>query len=1429
MFVAKPRRGKRLIALILALIMTVALLPPIKASAATYTFDSGAVVLDASYSGSDIYINNGVFSVTVVGATDINIIFDGVTIDRRFSSDTSTGGLDGYTIPSNYPSAGSTMYDAVQTLGWVSGTTTDALVCPFLITGNSTVTASFRGTCTFYAGTNNCVVYSNGEYDAAQAGGGYAGIQVDSGSTLTIAYAKDLTVYGAHQLAAPDANGQVGGMDYSDVLRANTTIAAAGYTDPWPTAPYRVPEGATNNRYSGGAGIGGGVAYNSGIAGTSAYTQGTPGTIIIESADKIEAFGGHQAAGIGGGVNGAATSGSIIINDGNVIAHGGRWSAGIGDGDSTPNEGGTYTSDSFGNASRIEINGGTVTSYGGVGSSGIGCSDGLDAVGITSGMQIAINGGTVNAFSGFPDKFSGAENEGKYPSEAPAAIGAGSKSNMESNSIYISSKATLSCAGFGNYSLTENGTNDEHVPVINVDSDGYLLLLRTAEYFSSGERVLQLWKPHKVTHPVTNAECFIYTNQDDGGTLYYLDREHSVWYDENMVELAEDDVPDHLTLYTDHDPSNLIDSIELAYFFRSIALTLPHPDEYGGIYILTVPVEGIPDGVDVPPDATHINLTVEATSQGTQSGQIDYPTQHNIGMDETAEKLTDLDAYYSSSDALPTNGLIGDEFYDGVYAYTVYVEADTEDIYLRAAFADNGKNYTITLDGKTLTKNDLGDTIQVSSTIDMSGVNEKTVRLKKIDDNKTLGAISYKITFVKKGEYKLELSDPSKVYDGQAVSVTAKSVYSGSLYSVQNVELTGSTSTGNAQYGQIFSVTGQYLRCHESDNRDRYKFNFSLTGRTVSSGQPDVIHYVFHLCDVSGGNRVNVINDAGYYVGWTVTYPEDGSTPTVQRLNSAPNEINLNGATWITDAASYKVAERTDGGTGAYLHFETGANAGTFALKISYNNSINQYPLVSATKATLNKTGGGNQTEAYEEAKAALNTAAPGTQFPYSVDATFAWTQPLSTQKLSGNSSGSAVNRNQSIPKYTKKANGYYEIVSSGGETTFYPATEDELNSAVITYYPQAVVDGVPQTDGEGNPVFSATPLAGPPTDAGTYRVDGRITSRTYNAQGSLIFTIEQRPVTVLQIENWLRYVTAEEAKTLAVQEVIPDPGEILLDNLVNEDVGQVSLSVSSGNVYYNDTTVTYSPHKITLKAAVLIGARAHNYKLVYNGTQPDEILVFGQIAYDMQGVIFRKTADGDWRKYYPVDATDPVDGTSADYHSPADGSGVYRAHAEYVKARVVNADNRDRYAVDIEYGAMQFTYFHNVWDVNQMAYVEAVDSHWIGFDGTTNKVVLHNYSSLQVWYRVEAEIDFFHAAAPGSSAGLTPKITLDYAGLHELGSETWTPVAAAAPGDSSNIGTSGYAEFYLFLSGVPQMQESAGYTPVGDIIVSLAASPPGG
>ena len=63
-----------------------------------------------------------------------------------------------------------------------------------------------------------------------------------------------------------------------------------------------------------------------GVLNEAGGSGGSGGAIIINGG-SVYAYGGHQAAGIGGGLNGAATVTSITINGGTVSARGGRWAA----------------------------------------------------------------------------------------------------------------------------------------------------------------------------------------------------------------------------------------------------------------------------------------------------------------------------------------------------------------------------------------------------------------------------------------------------------------------------------------------------------------------------------------------------------------------------------------------------------------------------------------------------------------------------------------------------------------------------------------------------------------------------------------------------------------------------------------------------------------------------------------------------------------------------------------------------------------------------------------------------------------------------------------------------------------------------------------------------------------------------------------------
>ena len=108
--------------------------------------------------------------------------------------------------------------------------------------------------------------------------------------------------------------------------------------------------------------------------------------MVFESG-KVIAYGGTNAAGIGGGSGKEYTTGITIKGTAEIEAHGGSGGAGIGSG--------------FNGAfNNIRIQGGTVRAYGGTGNySGAGIGSGYDELSLTHGA-ITITGGDVYAEGG---------------------------------------------------------------------------------------------------------------------------------------------------------------------------------------------------------------------------------------------------------------------------------------------------------------------------------------------------------------------------------------------------------------------------------------------------------------------------------------------------------------------------------------------------------------------------------------------------------------------------------------------------------------------------------------------------------------------------------------------------------------------------------------------------------------------------------------------------------------------------------------------------------------------------------------------------------------------------------------------------------------------------------------------------------------------
>lgn len=861
---------------------------PVSVSAADPddTFSSGAVLLDASYSGKNVLIQNGVFSVTVSGATNVNIIFDSVTMDRRFSSDSST------TVPG--------LYNVAQSLGWVKNGTYTAQTCPLLLTNGASASVAFRGVNNFYAGTNKCTVNNGDWYAKNQSGGGFAGIQVDSGSTLTIEPSGGtINAYGAFYVEGDNSENSSYG--------------------------YGAPAGVAQNQLAGGAGIGGGAAWNTTTSASSSYTAGTPGTIIINGGN-INARGGHQAAGIGGGFNGAATSNSITINAGNVNAYGGRWAAGIGDGDSAPSDGGGFYASTYGNNYSIVINGGAVNVVGGVNCPGIGSTDDITAgkysTKINSGMEIHLNGGTITARSGYPDGFNPNGTSGYIGKDAAAAIGAGNKTNMESNSIHVSSKAKIFASGFGHYSVTENGVEYNALPSVNIDSDGYVFLGRFPELTSYRDRDFKLFEAQRFDYPI-NGETYQYvkyvTQPEDGSTaeIYYYCAEapERKWLKkagaggniENAVDIELESLEKlkeklealKLTLYVDEN-SVKIDEIAAPKHFRSIALTLPNPEEHGGIYALEIPTAVLTNQT-IPVD--RVIITIGAQKQGTISGEMSYPSHMNIDIDSVSGTLTDLDIYRDEQHMDGRNGLIGERFMENVFAYQVYIEHNDNTAYLYAKYPIED-NVTVNIEAfdMTIAEQTTGTNRIITATLDMTGVTEKVVRLKKTDtvtvDGKTvtLNSVVYKITVTKKALYKIELNPLDKIYDGTAVKPSILRLYSeetGEAYNdATDAELNSATYSYYEQEGTLWTELGTTAPKNAGD----YKVSAAIYADTFTATSETVFTISKRTLTVNRIQNPLTYVSAAEHAGWTKP-----------RVIEDPGRIYLSGVVG-TDDVSAKAA-----------------------------------------------------------------------------------------------------------------------------------------------------------------------------------------------------------------------------------------------------------------------------------------------------------------------------------------------------------------------------------------------------------------------------------------------------------------------------------------------------------------------------------------
>ena len=198
-----------------------------------------------------------------------------------------------------------------------------------------------------------------------------------------------------------------------------------------------------------------------------------------------------------------------------------------------------------------------------------------------------------------------------------------------------------------------------------------------------------------------------------------------------------------------------------------------------------------------------------------------------------------------------------------------------------------------------------------------------------------------------------------------------------------------------------------------------------------------------------------------------------------------------------------------------------------------------------------------------------------------------------------------------------------------------------------------------------------------------------------------------------VQIENWLLYMSSTDLSGIGDTIPIKDPGNIIITNVVDGEDVSMTADAAAGKVFYNNKDVDYAADKITIQDPELVGEASVivNYYIVYTDQDNKEVRGFGQIAYNMTGAMFKKTLNGTWCKYLDFDNDIVINDSNADYQSPKENDityGAYLSHAQYTLVRTTNEGSDEaRYAIDIEYGELQYSFHHSRWNVSTLEYDE--------------------------------------------------------------------------------------------------------------------------
>ena len=188
------------------------------------------------------------------------------------------------------------------------------------------------------------------------------------------------------------------------------------------------------------------------------------------------------------------------------------------------------------------------------------------------------------------------------------------------------------------------------------------------------------------------------------------------------------------------------------------------------------------------------------------------------------------------------------------------------------------------LDGISLTQTDTGSFRIAVGTVDMTGVTERTIRLKKSDtvtvDGQvfTPSTVVYKITIVKKETCRIEMSDLDKIYDGVPVKPNILRLYSensGAEYVPTTEDLCAAVYTFYEAQGTACISMGTDV----PKNAGVYKLSVRIDAATYTAA--DEMTFVIKKRSLTVGRIQNalVYVSSEEYAAWTAprSIPDPGT------------------------------------------------------------------------------------------------------------------------------------------------------------------------------------------------------------------------------------------------------------------------------------------------------------------------------------------------------------------------------------------------------------------------------------------------------------------------------------------------------------------------------------------------------------------------